>query len=211
METRKKNGVIFLLLAFAIVLTVFSFLIPKSSNKANPKSAPTNENQKPWEIDWGNTQSAEIEYRRNESQNTTQQEIGTNNPYDTSSQHMNMPTNHNSSSIYVANPEVDPSQYISRTKNNPQYAIDYSEQDRYYRASQNNNVEYSSNNYNSYENSNNSYSVPAPQRTPSTITNCDSAGCWGTDGTRYNKGAGDTYFPSNGGSCQSIDGQMQCN
>lgn len=46
---------------------------------------------------------------------------------------------------------------------------------------------------------------------PSSITNCDSAGCWGTDGTRYNKGAGNTYFPSTGGSCQNIGGQMQCN
>lgn len=60
-------------------------------------------------------------------------------------------------------------------------------------------------------NSRNSYSAPAPQRAPSSITNCDSAGCWGSDGTRYNKAAGNTYFPSTGGSCQSIGGQMQCN
>lgn len=60
-------------------------------------------------------------------------------------------------------------------------------------------------------NSRNSYSAPAPQRAPSTITNCDSTGCWGTDGTRYNKGAENTYFPSTGGSCQNIGGQMQCN
>ena len=63
----------------------------------------------------------------------------------------------------------------------------------------------------SYSNSNNSYSAPMPQRQPSTITNCDGAGCWGSDGTRYNRGAGDTYFPSTGGSCQSVGGQMQCN
>lgn len=60
-------------------------------------------------------------------------------------------------------------------------------------------------------NSRNSYSAPAPQRVPSTITSCDGAGCWGSDGTRYNHGAGDTYFPSTGGTCQSIGGQMQCN
>ena len=60
-------------------------------------------------------------------------------------------------------------------------------------------------------NSNNSYSAPMPQRQPSTITNCDSAGCWGSDGTRYNKAAGDTYFPTTGGSCQNVGGQMQCN
>lgn len=63
----------------------------------------------------------------------------------------------------------------------------------------------------SYSNSNNSYSAPMTQRQPSTITNCDGAGCWGSDGTRYNRGAGDTYFPSTGGSCQSVGGQMQCN
>jgi len=50
-----------------------------------------------------------------------------------------------------------------------------------------------------------------PPVAPPSIANCDSAGCWGTDGTRYNKGAGNTYFPSTGGSCQSIGGQMQCN
>ena len=60
-------------------------------------------------------------------------------------------------------------------------------------------------------NSRNSYSAPTPQRAPSSITNCDSAGCWGSDGTRYNKAAGNTYFPSTGGSCQNIGGQMQCN
>ena len=57
-------------------------------------------------------------------------------------------------------------------------------------------------------NTNNNVSNSAPT---SSITNCDSAGCWGTDGTRYNKGGGNTYFPSTGGSCQNISGQMQCN
>lgn len=55
------------------------------------------------------------------------------------------------------------------------------------------------------------YSNNAPNTAPSSITNCDSAGCWGSDGTRYNKGAGNTYSPSTGGSCQNIGGQMQCN
>lgn len=59
--------------------------------------------------------------------------------------------------------------------------------------------------------SNGSYSAPMTQRPPSTITNCDGAGCWGSDGTRYNRGAGDTYFPSTGGVCQGVGGQMQCN
>ena len=59
-------------------------------------------------------------------------------------------------------------------------------------------------------NSNGGYSNSS-QRQPSTVTNCDGAGCWGSDGTRYNRGASDTYFPSTGGSCQSVGGQMQCN
>ena len=61
-------------------------------------------------------------------------------------------------------------------------------------------------------NSKPSYSIPAPSvaSVPSQIVNCDGAGCWGTDGTRYNKGAGDTYFPSTGGVCQSVGGQMNC-
>lgn len=56
-----------------------------------------------------------------------------------------------------------------------------------------------------------SYSAPITSRAPSVVTNCDGAGCWGTDGTRYNKGAGNTYFPSTGGVCHDIGGQMQCN
>lgn len=54
-------------------------------------------------------------------------------------------------------------------------------------------------------------SVPTPTPTPSNMASCDGAGCWDTSGTRYNKGAGDTYFPSTGGVCQNIGGQMQCN
>lgn len=53
--------------------------------------------------------------------------------------------------------------------------------------------------------------APAPAPVPNSITNCDGAGCWGSNGTRYNKGAGNTYFPSTGGVCQSVGGQMQCN
>lgn len=46
---------------------------------------------------------------------------------------------------------------------------------------------------------------------PRNMTNCDGSGCWDSNGTRYNKGAGNTYFPSGGGVCQNIGGQMQCN
>ena len=53
--------------------------------------------------------------------------------------------------------------------------------------------------------------LPMPSQAPSVITNCDNTGCWDNLGTRYNKGAGNTYFRSTGGVCQGIGGQMQCN
>ena len=65
--------------------------------------------------------------------------------------------------------------------------------------------------YSQQNNTTPTYSMPASTTsTPISIVNCDVAGCWDTNGTRYNKGAGDTYFPSTGGSCQNIGGQMQC-
>jgi len=36
------------------------------------------------------------------------------------------------------------------------------------------------------------------------VVNCDSGGCWGTDGTRYNRGAGNTMFGSDGRICQAV-------
>lgn len=54
------------------------------------------------------------------------------------------------------------------------------------------------------------YRAPPPSAPPRTITNCDAAGCWDTQGGRYNHGAGNTYFSTNGGACQMIGGQMQC-
>ena len=58
--------------------------------------------------------------------------------------------------------------------------------------------------------------LPAPMphaapAAPAGITSCDAGGCWDTNGMRYNKGAGTTHFPANGGpACQLIDGQMIC-
>lgn len=51
--------------------------------------------------------------------------------------------------------------------------------------------------------------MPAPP-TPSIITSCDPGGCWDNLGGRYNKGGGDTYFPTSGGACQMIGGMMHC-
>lgn len=66
--------------------------------------------------------------------------------------------------------------------------------------------------YSQQNNTEPTYSMPtSPAAAPVSIVNCDVAGCWDTNGTRYNKGAGDTYFPSTGGSCQNVGGQMQCN
>lgn len=52
--------------------------------------------------------------------------------------------------------------------------------------------------------------APTASPLPSIITNCDNAGCWDNNGLRYSKGAGSTYFPTTGGSCQLIGGQMHC-
>ena len=59
-----------------------------------------------------------------------------------------------------------------------------------------------------------SRTAPAPgieSIPPAVITNCDSTGCWDSNGQRYNRGAGATHFPANGGpACQLVGGQMIC-
>lgn len=51
----------------------------------------------------------------------------------------------------------------------------------------------------------------AQLRHPVILTNCDIGGCWGSNGERYNKGAGNTYFRSGGHACQVVGTRMQCN
>lgn len=52
--------------------------------------------------------------------------------------------------------------------------------------------------------------MPAPAA-PAGMASCDASGCWGTDGQRYNRGAGATHFPASGGpACQLIHGKMNC-
>jgi hypothetical protein len=46
---------------------------------------------------------------------------------------------------------------------------------------------------------------------PPVIVNCDQAGCWDTSGKRYNHGAGPTFFRSDGKTCNSVPGFMNCN
>jgi len=45
---------------------------------------------------------------------------------------------------------------------------------------------------------------------PSVITSCDAAGCWGSNGIRYNA-TGPNMFNSNGKTCQQVGNMMQCN
>lgn len=53
--------------------------------------------------------------------------------------------------------------------------------------------------------------MPAPSPVPALIVNCDAGGCWDSNGQRYNRGAGATHFPANGGpACQLTGGQMIC-
>jgi hypothetical protein len=44
---------------------------------------------------------------------------------------------------------------------------------------------------------------PVAQANPQ-VANCDPSGCWGTDGTRYNRAAGNLMFGSNGKTCQML-------
>lgn len=56
-----------------------------------------------------------------------------------------------------------------------------------------------------------SQNTPLSAPSPRVITNCDPAGCWDSNGMRYNQGAGDTYIPTNGGpACQYIGRNMIC-
>jgi hypothetical protein len=45
---------------------------------------------------------------------------------------------------------------------------------------------------------------------PPTMASCDAAGCWDTQGGRYNRGAGDTYFGPGGTACTRTAGGMVC-
>ncbi len=52
----------------------------------------------------------------------------------------------------------------------------------------------------------------AMQSSETRPASCDSGGCWGWDGSRYNRsGSGGTYFRQDGRACRSIGGQLQCN
>lgn len=52
---------------------------------------------------------------------------------------------------------------------------------------------------------------PMPPKGPSIVTNCDGAGCWDTNGQRYNNAAGGNFFRQDGRFCQQIGNQFQCN
>lgn len=47
-------------------------------------------------------------------------------------------------------------------------------------------------------------------RSPTTVTSCDAGGCWGSDGARYNRGAGATMFRQDGKACQSTNVGISC-
>lgn len=49
----------------------------------------------------------------------------------------------------------------------------------------------------------------APPSAPNFTGNCDTAGCWGADGTRYNAIGGSLVRPD-GRLCQNVAGVMQC-
>ncbi len=49
----------------------------------------------------------------------------------------------------------------------------------------------------------------APSPAPRFSSTCDSSGCWGSDGTRYNAIGGALVRPD-GRMCQNVGGVMQC-
>lgn len=53
--------------------------------------------------------------------------------------------------------------------------------------------------------------IPSVPKPPPVIVNHDPAGAWDTGGNRYTKGAGTTYFRSDGKVCQQLNTGMQCN
>ena len=52
---------------------------------------------------------------------------------------------------------------------------------------------------------------PPPPKGPGIITNCDGAGCWDTNGQRYNSAAGGNFHRQDGRFCQQMGNLMQCN
>lgn len=228
MKTQNKHGLIFFLLAFAFVLIVFFSFDQKSSKpnhlaenahqktestlkpfygKTDEELAGDNVQQKPWEIDWSAAKSANQSQEQTGSDNETtrspQQEIHNSNLATTSTNSYTKNPSYN----YYSYDDSNSDKYVYRTRpiedSGSRNSNDYHQNTDSYSSSRTH--------YDDYSTSSNSYSATMPQRQPSTITNCDGAGCWDSNGTRYNRGAGDTYFPSTGGSCQSIGGQMQCN
>lgn len=47
-------------------------------------------------------------------------------------------------------------------------------------------------------------------RRAAVITSCDAGGCWGSDGSRYNRSAGDNFVRQDGRFCQVVGKQMTC-
>lgn len=53
--------------------------------------------------------------------------------------------------------------------------------------------------------------VPGRTTNPNpSITNCDPSGCWDTNGGRYNRAAGNTFFGPNGVACTATAGGLVC-
>lgn len=56
-----------------------------------------------------------------------------------------------------------------------------------------------------------SASSSSSPKAPPELVNCDAGGCWDTNGARYNRGAGSTFMPAEGGAaCQYMGGILVC-
>lgn len=233
MKTQNKHGVIFFLLAFAIVLIAFFSFVPKSSKpnrlaknaqqetnptlkpfygKTDEELAAENAQQKPWEMDWSAAKSA------NQSQEQTGWDNGTTTPHQQEIKNSNLVTT--STYSYTKNPsynyhsydDSNSDQYVYRTR--PIEDTSSQTSNDYYLNQNTDSYSNPRSNYDDYSTSSNSYSAPVATTTPAPqpthITSCDGSGCWDNQGNRY-AGNNGTYFQQNGGMCRDIGGMVQCN
>lgn len=225
MKTQNKHGVIFFILSFAIVLTFFSFFIPKSSKQnrlaenaqqeINTIKGPYGKNdipvenpqQKLWEMDSSAANSA------NQSQEQTSWDNGTTTAHQQEIQNNNVTTTQtytHPQTTYYDNSysESESNKYVYRTRptedTNSRTSNDYYQNTDSYSSSKTR--------YDDYATANNPtpITVPTPTPQPTHMTSCDGSGCWDNQGNRY-AGNNGTYYQSNGGMCRDIGGMVQCN
>lgn len=206
-----KSIWVFIIFILLLAIAVFPQVSKNATAQKKRLVNTTPENssrQKPWERDWKNFQTSEDQYYTYENQvSSGNNNIDFNSYTPLASQSYASNSSQPSTTSYghyvdtrLNNTEPVSVQRESMTYNNQEINTSYEVKPRSY------DDEYTS----SY--SVNTQSVPPQQNIPappSHLTSCDGSGCWDNLGNRY-RGSGDTYFPSGGGVCRDIGGQLQC-